>query len=282
MADRIYMNPKKTYLWRILRERKILRQHKRVAEVCQRLIDDYHAHPSGEALSPKKDFGTERIIWQYWAQGYGNVPPIVRECLDSVERFAGDYKLARLTDDNLSEYLDLPEYVQKKRVLYSRAHFADLLRLMLLQVYGGVWLDATVMLTAPIPESYAACEFFVFRRDPKEPDYKYWRNTYAYYYGWAPGFRVNMLNSIIFSRKEGKTVTNLCSLMLKWWKENDSLPDYFFFQILCDVYGLPADMPLVSDTLPHYLQQSMNDPSFALMSRKEILAQIPIHKLTYK
>lgn len=276
------MSLERTYVWRKLRERKILRQHRRVAGVCQRLIDDYRAHPTGENLSPKKDLGTERIIWQYWAQGYDAVPPVVRECLDSVEEFAGDYTLVRLTDENLQEYLDLPEYVQQKRALYSRAHFADLLRLMLLQVYGGVWLDATVMLTAPVPEEYSALDFFVFRRDPHERDYQYWRNTYAYYYGWAPGFRVNMLNSIIFSRRGGKTVTDLCSLMLKWWKENDAVPDYFFFQILCDVYGLPAEMPLVSDTLPHYLQQSINDPSFALMSREEIKARIPIHKLTYK
>ena len=48
------------------------------------------------------------------------------------------------------------------------------------------------------------------------------------------------------------------------------------------IIGSPADMPLVSDTLPHYLQQSINDPSFDLMSREEILRTIPIHKLTYK
>lgn len=276
------MSLERTYVWRKLRERKILRQHARTAAICEDLIARYRAEDAVVELTPKKQFDTDRIIWQYWAQGYDNVPPIVRECLDSVEKFAGDYTLVRLTDENLSEYLDLPEYVQQKRALYSRAHFADLLRLMLLQVYGGVWLDATVMLTAPVPEDYSVLDFFVFRRDPRERDYKYWRNTYAYYYGWAPGFRVNMLNSIIFSRRGGKTVTDLCSLMLKWWKENDAVPDYFFFQILCDVYGLPADMPLVSDTLPHYLQQSMNDPGFKLMSREEILATIPMHKLTYK
>ena len=276
------MKLKKTFIWRKLRERKILRQHARVARICQALIADERAHPLEVKLLPKKDFGTEKIIWQYWAQGYEQVPPIVRECLESVEKFAAEYKLVRLTDDNLQEYLDFPDFVQQKRELYSRAHFADLLRLMLLQVYGGVWLDATVMLTASVPKDYSALDFFVFRRDPHERDYKYWRNTYAYYYGWAPGFRVNMLNSIIFSRRGGKTVTDLCSLMLKWWKENDAVPDYFFFQILCDVYGLPADMPLVSDTLPHYLQQSMNDPFFSLMSREEIKASIPMHKLTYK
>lgn len=276
------MKLQRSYLWRKLRERKILRQHARVAVVCEDLIARYKAEGPVVELKPQKDLGTDRIIWQYWAQGYDHAPAVVRECLDSVEKWAGEYKIIRLSDENLSEYIDLPDFVQNRRQTYSRAHFADLLRLMLLQVYGGVWLDATVLLSAPIPREYASLDFFVFSRDPKETHYRYWRNTYAYYYGWAEGFRVKMLNSIIFSQKGGKTVTDLCALMLKWWKENDALPDYFFFQILFDVYGLPAGMPVVSDTLPHYLQQSMNDPAFNLMPREEILATIPMHKLTYK
>ena len=276
------MKLERTYLWRKLRERKILRQHARVAAICADLIARYRAEGPVFELKPKKDLGTDRVIWQYWAQGYDEVPPIVRACLESVEKWAGDNRLIRLSDNNLSEYLDLPDFVQNKRAVYSRAHFADILRLMLLKVYGGVWLDATVLLSAPIPQEYASFDFFVFSRDPHEEHFRYWRNTYAYYYGWAKGFRVNMLNSIIFSQKEGKTITDLCALMLKWWKENDTLPDYFFFQILFDVYGLPAGMPVVSDTLPHYLQQSLNDPGFKLMPREEILATIPMHKLTYK
>lgn len=276
------MNLKNTYLWRKLREKKILRQHARVAAVCEDLIARYRADGPVVALKPKKQFSTDRIIWQYWAQGYDNVPPIVRQCLDSVEKYAGDFTLVRLTDDNLSEYLDLPEFVQSKRSLYSRAFFSDLLRLMLLSVYGGVWLDATIMMTGSIPEEYLASDFFVFYRNPNDPNYKYWRNTYAYYYGWAKGFRVNMLSSIMVAKINSDTAIDLCGLMLKWWKENDTLPDYFFLQILFDVYGVPAGMPRVSDTLPHYLQQSMNDPSFSLMSRDRIKATIPMHKLTYK
>lgn len=276
------MNLSRTYLWRKLRERKILRQHAHTAAICEDLIARYRAEGPVVALKPKKQFSTDRIIWQYWAQGYDNVPPIVRQCLDSVEKYAGDYTLVRLTDDNLSEYLDLPEFVQSKRSLYSRAFFSDLLRLMLLSVYGGVWLDATIMMTGSIPEEYLASDFFVFYRNPNDPNYKYWRNTYAYYYGWAKGFRVNMLSSIMVAKINSDTAIDLCGLMLKWWKENDTLPDYFFLQILFDVYGVPAGMPRVSDTLPHYLQQSMNDPSFSLMSRDRIKATIPMHKLTYK
>ena len=276
------MSLERTYVWRKLRERKILRQHARVAAICEDLIARYRAGGPVVELKAKKDLGTEKIIWQYWAQGYDEVPPVVQECLDSVEEFAGDYTLVRLTDDNLSEDLDLPEFVQSKRSLYSRAFFSDLLRVMLLSVYGGVWLDATILMTGNIPEEYSVCDFFVFYRDPKEPYYRYWRNTYAYYYGWAKGFRVNMLSSIMVAKKGSRTVSDLCALMLKWWKENDYLPDYFFLQILFDVYGPPADMSRVSDTLPHYMQQSINDPAFSLMSREQIKASIPLHKLTYK
>lgn len=276
------MNLSHTFLWRKLRERKILNTHKRVARICEELIAEYRAHPVHFELAPKKRFDSDRIIWQYWAQGYDDVPAVVRECLNSVERFATGFTLVRLTDENLSDYLDLPEFVQAKRSTYSRAHFADLLRLMLLKAYGGIWMDATILLSGPIPEDYAGCDFFVFRRNPAEPNYRYWRNTYAYYYGWAKGFRVNMLNSFIVAKQGNQTISDLCDLMLFWWQGHDNLPDYFFFQILFDVYGCREDFPLVSDTIPHYLQQSINDPTFKLISRNDILKSFPIHKLTYK
>ena len=232
--------------------------------------------------SPKTDLSQHPVIWQYWGQGYENVPAIVEECLKSVEQFSDGYTIVRLTDDNLSDYLDLPEFVQQKRSCFSRAHFTDLLRLMLLKTYGGVWVDATILMTGPIPGELRDLDFFVYRRDPNEPDKRYWSNTYAYYFGWAKGFKVNMLNSFIIAKKGNKTVSDLCDLMLLWWYHYDNVPDYFFFQILYDVYNCREPFPLISDTLPHYLQQSQNDPAFKLMEQKDILKSIPIHKLTYK
>ena len=276
------MKLSRTFLWRKLRERKILKTHGRVAGICGALIAEDRDHPIRFDLAPKKRFGTDRIIWQYWAQGYEDIPPVVRRCLESVEEYASGYTLVRLSDENLSEYLDLPDFVQRKRAVYSKAHFADLLRLMLLSVYGGIWMDATILLSGRIPEEYARCDFFVFRRDPDEPDRRYWRNTYAYYFGWAKGFRVNMLNSFIVAKRDNRTVSDLCRLLLSWWLAHDSLPDYFFFQILFDVYGCREDFPLVSDTLPHYLQQSISDPAFSLMRKEDIPARFPIHKLSYK
>lgn len=276
------MNLSKTFLWRKLRERKILAAHKRVAKICEDLIAGYNEHPEHFSFEAKKEFDTDRIIWQYWAQGYGDVPDVVRSCLESVDKYAANYTVVRLTDENLSDYLDLPEFVQQRRATYSRAHFSDLLRLILLKTYGGVWMDATIFMTAHIPQEWADSEFMVFRRDPKEPNYKYWRNTYAYYFGWAKGFRVNMLNSFIIAKKGGRTISDFCDLMLLWWRDHENVPDYFFFQILYDVYDCPDRFQLVSDTLPHYLQQSINDSKFSILQQEEIFKRFPIHKLTYK
>lgn len=276
------MKLSKTFIWRKLRERKILAAHKRTAAICEQLLEDCKAQDFSVDLVPKKSFDTARIIWQYWAQGYENVPEVVAKCLKSVEEFASDYQIVRLTDENLGEYLDLPEYVKAKRGAFSRAFFSDLLRVMLLKTYGGVWLDATIFFSGPIPTEYAQAEFFLFQRDPDERDIKYWRNVYAYYYGWSKGFRVNMLSSFIVARKGNGIVSRLSDAMLYWVKNNNYLPDYFFLQILFDVLPKKPITPLVSDCIPHYLQQSMNDPGFRIMSRKDILEKIHIHKLTYK
>ncbi len=232
--------------------------------------------------SPKEGSIQNSVIWQYWGQGYENVPAIVGECLKSVEQFSAGYTVIRLTDENLSDYLDLPEFVQQRRACFSRAHFTDLLRLMLLKTYGGVWMDATILMTGPIPKELLDLDFFVYRRDPNEPNKRYWSNTYAYYFGWTKGFRVNMLNSFIIAKKGNKTISDLCDLMLLWWYNHDNVPDYFFFQILYDVYNCRDSFPLISDTHPHYLQQFQNDPAFKLMGQEDILNSFPIHKLTYK
>lgn len=273
-------------IWKYVRQEKIVRSHAETGAICEKLIEDYFSFQEDIQLKAKKDFDTEKIIWQYWAQGYDDVPERVRECLDSVERYAGEYTVIRLHDDNLPEYLDIPEYIIKKRACFSYAFFSDLLRVMLLSTYGGLWLDATVLLTGQIPREYSEYDFFLFQRDPDENHKDYWENVYAYYFCWDKRFRVNMLSSIFFAKKDTAVINALAGLMMKWWKENESVPDYFFLQILFDVLITGKlkgyNCPVVSDCPPHYLQQSINDPTFNLMSRKEIMSTIPIHKLTYK
>lgn len=273
-------------IWRLLRQKAIISAHNKCAKICENLVNDFCLHDNVQKPVAKKSFENDRIIWQYWAQGYDNIPEIVRHCLDTVDKYASGYTIIRLSDANLNDYLELPEYIADKRNIYSFAFFSDLLRVMLLSVYGGLWLDATVMLSTPLPQEYFEYDFFLFQRDPDEVNRHYWESVYAYYYGWHKNFKVNMLSSIFFAKKGSAVVSDLASLMMKWWREHDDIPNYFFLQILFDVLikGKYAGMncPIVSDCKPHYLQQSINDPKFSLMDRESILSTIPMHKLTYK
>lgn len=273
-------------LWSAIRRYRIVRSHRKVVKLCDDLLEDCRLNKRSFNFDAKHHFETEKIIWQYWSQGYEALPGVVDECLKSVERFCGDYTIVRLDDENLSEYLDFPEWFCEKRKLMSHAHFSDILRVVLLSTYGGIWVDATIKLTAQIPQEIAQMPFFVFRRDDQEPNKKYWENTYAYYFGWHKDFKVRMLNSFIVARKGVADLSTFKDYLLAWWERHDSLPDYFFFQILYQVMvekgfcGL--DCRVISDTLPHYMQQSINDNSFQLASSEEIPTLSSIHKLTYK
>lgn len=275
---------RQSYIWRQYRLHKIVHQHARVAQLCTELIEN----KAELTIKPLRDDLPNEIIWQYWAQGYDNVPEVVKQCLDSVDKWKGDYTIVRLTDRNLSDYIELPDYIVKKKEqgIIPIAQFSDILRVCLLSTYGGVWLDATIMLTGPLPQRYSDMDFFVFQRDPDEPNKKYWENVYAFYYGWNKGFRVNMLSSVIFAHKDSIIIKELCNAMLYYWKNYNTLPDYFFFQILFDVLIngklRGQNCPIESDCTPHLLQQSINDPKFNLCTKEEIMNRTSIHKLTYK
>ena len=274
------------FLLRFKNRLVILHQQKRAAKICDVLIDDYE---KGKLLHfpihPKKSFINERIIWQYWGQGYENVPELVRICLDSVEKYKGDFQLVRLTDDNVSEYLDFPDEIYQKRKVFLKSHFSDLLRVALLTTYGGVWLDATILLTAPLPEHYFKYGFFMFQRDDNEKDKKYWKKEYAGYWGWDNNFKVKMLSSVIYAHKQNQIIQSLCDIQYWWWMDGeDSIPHYYFIQILFNeliARNPNLNCPVESDCLPHYAMTIISEDC-PRMSFEDALKLSSIHKMNYK
>lgn len=276
-------------LWNARRKTSILKQHKKVADFWTPLIEAYYNGTTEKyTLKPKRELGARKVIWQYWGQGLDNddLPEIVRICFNSVDRYKADYQVIRLTDATLSDYLDFPDFVLQKRknALFNRTFFSDLLRVALLSVYGGVWLDATILLTGKLPGKYEKLDFFMFQRSEDEKDKDYWENTFAYYFGWEPGFRVRVLNSIIFARKANRVVSALSDLLLYFWETQDSVPDYFFFQILfhelITKYCPDENCPVVNDCIPHILQTKING-NYDRTSFGEAMQLNSMHKMAY-
>lgn len=183
------------------------------------------------------------------------------------------------------EYINFPHFVHEKRKNSDFRHvfFSDLLRLALLKAYGGVWVDATFLFTASLSERLGEMNFFVFQRSTQTKDKKKWQKLNSDYFSWKEEHRVKFLSSIMFSQKENRTVYHLLQLMLFFWRTQEHIPHYFFFQILFDELkkeGLIEEFEIVDDTFPHLLFAELNNP-FDKDKLDHILAQCNQHKLTY-
>jgi hypothetical protein len=109
-------------------------------------------------------------IWVLWYQGIDNAPEIVRACVRSIRNHAGDSEVILLTSANLSDYILLPDFVieKYKRGIITSANFADILRYSLLALYGGIWMDATIFLSGPVPKWIEEAPMFFHRFAPSE------------------------------------------------------------------------------------------------------------------
>lgn len=277
-------------VWEYFRLRSILKSHKAVAQYWDNILDKYS---NGEiekfSLKPKKNIdNSEKIIWQYWGQGFSSdvVPDVVQMCFDSIDKYKGDYTVIRLCDDDLNEYIEFPDDVMNKyrTGVMGAAHFSDILRLALIATYGGVWLDATMLLTGALDNMLTQNDWFMYQRDPNQEDKKLWRRTYAYYFGWHKDFKVRLLNSIIYSMKKSVVVSDFYNLLVHYWRTQNKIIDYFFFQILFTQYmeKYPErNCTIVSDCLPNLLQMYITG-SYRKYSVPEIFDKVSIHKLSYK
>ena len=249
---------------------KIIRKHKRVAAYLnKKYILPYFENKADKwTVLPKQKLGTDKVIWQLWYQGINEqTPPVIRACFDSIDRNMQNYQIIRLTKDTIKEYLDLPDFAyQKIDKGFKLAHFSDLLRVCLLYVYGGVWMDAKILLTGPVEERLLNRDFFLFQRTQQPPeDERFWEEYYAKYFSWKPDFKVRSLNSFIVAKPENKLLEIMKDILLNFWKNETKVRHYFWFQILYneiisrpDCQSLNCD--IINDIDIHRLEPKLRQP----------------------
>ena len=283
MKNKFFINK----IWGLIRDKIVARRHRRIAKFWQPIISDYFDDKiEKNSLQPKKQIN-KKIIWQYWGQGEDDIPlpAIVQCCFDSVDLYKDDYQVIRLNDKTVCDYIDFPAFIWQKdgELKFSRVFFSDLLRVALLHVYGGIWLDATILLTATISKEFTEQDYFVFQRSNEEVNKTFWAGPHTSYWSWDPQYKVKMLNSIIFAKKNSVVVAAMLDLLLHYWKTQHKIINYFFFQILYNelINGKLRNLNclVVSDTFPHILRVLVDGNSY--MPLKDLLDIVNIHKLTY-
>ena len=87
-----------------------------------------------------------KILWSYWHDD--TQPEIVQKCVESWRKYNPDWEINVLSDATVEYYL--PDF---NHALFNgslKQYKSDLIRLMIVERYGGVWSDATVA----VRESY--------------------------------------------------------------------------------------------------------------------------------
>ncbi|WP_369715925.1 capsular polysaccharide synthesis protein [Leptotrichia sp. HSP-536] len=280
--------PKK--LFNKIQNKIYFKTQKMVGEDWDRVLKEYFTNKiETEQIKSKKTFNNEKIIWQFWGQGWDfeKLPDVVKISYKSVEKYKKDYEIIHLNMNNINDYLEIPAYILKKveDKKMGFAHFTDIIRLALLYNYGGVWIDATILLTDYLPQEYFEMDYFMFQRDDNLENKKDWEDYDDFYFSWNNEMKVRVLNSIIFAKKNNEIIKILLDMLLIFWEHNDLVPNYFFFQVLytelIENYYKKEQCKIVSDTLTHELIRVWFD-KFSQEKLDEITKRNNVHKLTYK
>lgn len=272
------------------------RRHKESLAAQEILLNQTRTYLATEAdlaaLPPAKQELPGNTVWQLWFQGEENAPALIRKCLSSVRQHTSGRPYVLLTNENLHDYLDIPDYIMQKYRAgnIGHAHFSDVVRLLLLAQYGGTWIDATVLLTAPLPDEVEQAPFFVFKSTdfclyPRLPRSTKWLreiqplgNPYHCCSNW-----------FIHASRGNRLVCIILASLLRHWKQEDSAINYFVMHLLITLAVLSDDdcrrifesMPTMGNHYPHILQH-MLDEDFNPDIFTEVSAVSFAHKLTHR
>lgn len=216
----------------------------------------------------------EFIIWQYWHQGEDKAPGLVKRCLESVKKFEGDKKIVVLSFDTIKDYIELPShyYDLVNSGKMKIALFSDIVRLYLLNKYGGMWIDATIYLTGKIPEKIIKSDFYAVQKDIKKDMQE--NKMYCY---------------LIRAKSNSTNLSAIKNTLDIYWKSHDFDINYFIFEHISTLLSEKSpqlkeewdNMPIYKNMKTGTLQKILFD-EFDEKVWQNLIKQTPIHKLSYK
>ena len=176
-------------------------------------------------------------VWVCWLQGEEKMPEMVRLCYKSILANANGHEVVLLTGENYRDYVVMPHIAMRRyrEGTLSHAHFADIIRMNLLAQQGGLWLDATMLLTAPLDERIFDSPFFSVKTAPK-------------------GYFVSECRWAVFMLACGREcgiMGRVAKAFENYLNDNEILIDYFLFDHFIDIlYRTDSDVRSIIDAIP--------------------------------
>ena len=229
-----------------------------------------------DAVYPESQSFDNRMIWVCWLQGEANMPDIVRTCYNSVKANANGREVVLITNDNVEKYISIPKFIKDKvnNGKMSRTHLADYIRISLLKNYGGLWIDATVLVTDKINID-CKLPFFSIKQKPDSIHFVSQYRWAVWILGCSP-----QIGQILFDCLE--------NLFKAYLKKYSLFIDFFLFDYFLAV--MYDEIPLVKqlvDNCPYnnpnayelgnLLNKEFNEDAFVQLKENNTF-----HKLSWK
>lgn len=232
------------------------------------VIKNYDCQESKECI------GLNSNIWVFWWQGYEQAPSIVKACIESIKRNAGNHPVVLLDKNNYEQYIMLPYYIvdKLKKGAITLTHLSDLFRAYLLYQYGGIWMDATIYMLHPLDESIEKSTFYTINHMGNNPPMVQSGRWTGFFLACCKG------NDIIGLLRE---------LLLEYWKQEEESITYLFMDyFLTMIYENVEDANRIIQSVP-ISNKSMLELDRIINQDCEKLKQLEnddtyLYKLSYK
>lgn len=238
------------------------------------VIERWKKHNADECGEIK----TDAPIFLFWWQGIDVVPPIVRECIESIKEHADMHPVIVVDKNNFNLYAKIPKYITNKvdAGIINFTLFSDILRCCLLYEQGGIWIDPTCFMTSNFSQDLYSKKFYTIKHGDS------WEFPICKGY-WATFFLATSRNNPLMGFMR--------DLFLEYWRNEKAFVVYLsidlFLSIAYDQFPWAKQM---IDEVP-YNNKNRDDLRNMLLEHrgegfdellKEVDTKTYIHKLTYK
>ena len=266
---------------------------KRYAPVLQRKMLD--------VKGKTREHEYPKVIWWCWLQGIENAPSIVKACFNSLMReFKGsrvqevqglndDYEIKVIDAENWKEYVELPDYIEKKweKKQIPPALFSDLLRLELLIKYGGTWIDSTVLCTG-FKEFESLSSSSGSSSSPSVQEFKKYleADLFLFQYTKQRSIPVSISNWFISACSNNEVLMVLREMLYAYWKDYDCVLDYYIFHLFFamiskeypeQIAAMPYGQSQNSLVLLHHWGEKFDQKKWDKLTEK-----VCFHKLAFR
>lgn len=217
-------------------------------------------------------------IFISWQQGIESAPPVVVETVSLWIKNNPAWNVTIITDENEESFLNNTDFFTlfgEKRKHIKRAAYSDMMRIWLLEKYGGAWADATTLNTIPLDFWLPFIvdkdeEFFAFRDMHFHPDLNHNLPISSWFLYGSP-------RSVIIQKWKQE--------ITEYW-DGRSQPDHYFWVHHCLFRVLKRDKELAKNWMeravfdrdrPHLLQGTKP----VNMTCEGFLGLSPMFKLSY-